>query len=215
MRIDVWSDVVCPWCFIGKRRLESALARYEHVGEVEVRWHSFQLDPTHPAGLREPTAAMLVRKKGLAPEQVREMQQRVTELAAAEGLRYDLDRSISVNTLDAHRLLQLADRGGLGGAAHERLLTAHLCEGETVDDLDTLVRLGVEAGLDEAETRRALESGAYADEVAADVAEARRIGVSGVPFFVLDGTYGVSGAQPVDTFLHALRTAAGAAPGPA
>lgn len=102
----------------------------------------------------------------------------------------------------------------MGGAAHERLLAAHLCEGETVDDVETLVRLGVEAGLDGTEARRALESGAYTDEVAADVAEARRIGVSGVPFFVLDGTYGVSGAQPVDTFLHALRTA-GAARGPA
>ncbi|WP_259453788.1 MULTISPECIES: DsbA family oxidoreductase [Streptomyces] len=210
MRIDVWSDVVCPWCYIGKRRLESALARYEHAGEVEVRWHSFQLDPTHPAGLREPTTAMLTRMKGIAPEQVREMQQRVTELAAAEGLRYDLERSIAVNTLDAHRLLQLADRRGVGGAAHERLLAAHLCEGETVDDVETLVRLGVEAGLDGTEARRALESGAYTDEVAADVAEARRIGVSGVPFFVLDGAYGVSGAQPVDTFLHALRTAGAA-----
>ncbi|MCK1817558.1 DsbA family oxidoreductase [Streptomyces sp. XM4011] len=210
MRIDVWSDVVCPWCYIGKRRLESALARYEDAAGVEVRWHSFQLDPAHPAGLREPTAAMLARKMGAGPEQVREMQQRVTELAAAEGLRYDLDRSISVNTLDAHRLLQFADREGLGGAAHERLLAAHLCEGETVDDIETLVRLGVEAGLAETETRRVLESGAYADEVAADVAEARRIGVSGVPFFVLDGAYGVSGAQPVDTFLHALRTAGAA-----
>ncbi|MET2714203.1 DsbA family oxidoreductase [Streptomyces harbinensis] len=210
MRIDVWSDVVCPWCYIGKRRLESALARYEDAAGVEVRWHSFQLDPAHPAGLREPTAAMLARKMGAGPEQVREMQQRVTELAAAEGLRYDLDRSISVNTLDAHRLLQFADREGLGGAAHERLLAAHLCEGETVDDIETLVRLGVEVGLAETETRRVLESGAYADEVAADVAEARRIGVSGVPFFVLDGAYGVSGAQPVDTFLHALRTAGAA-----
>ncbi|MFF2373727.1 DsbA family oxidoreductase [Streptomyces xiamenensis] len=207
MRIDVWSDVVCPWCYIGKRRLESALARFEHADEVELRWHSFQLDPSHPAGLREPTTAMLERKMGAGPEQIREMQQRVTDLAAAEGLTYDLDRAISVNTLDAHRLLHLADRQGLGDAAHERLLAAHLCEGATVDDLDTLVRLGVELGLDEAETRAALTGGAYADEVAADIAEARRIGVSGVPFFVLEGKYGVSGAQPVDTFLHALRTA--------
>ncbi|GAB2892839.1 protein disulfide isomerase FrnE [Streptomyces mayteni] len=209
--IDVWSDVVCPWCYIGKRRLERAVDSFEHADEVEVRWHSFQLDPSHPAGLREPTSEMLAKKTGAAPAQVREMTQRVTDLAAAEGLSYRLDRAISVNTLDAHRLAHLAAAHGLGDAMHERLLAAHLGEGETVDDHQTLVRLGAEVGVPEDEIRRTLAGDGYAAEVEADFQQARRFGITGVPFFVLGGAYGVSGAQPVETFAGALRQAYGAA----
>ncbi|TDC22432.1 DsbA family oxidoreductase [Streptomyces sp. 8K308] len=207
LRVDVWSDVVCPWCFIGKRRLETALASFEHADEVEVRWHSFQLDPSHPVGVREPTFDMLAKKTGGTPAQVREMTQRVTDLAAAEGLTYHLDRAISVNTLDAHRLAHLGAAHGLGDRTHERLLAAHLGEGEVVDDHETLVRLGVEVGLPEGEIRETLAGDAYAAEVRADFAEARRLGITGVPFFVLDGRYGVSGAQPTETFASALRQA--------
>ncbi|WUE13201.1 DsbA family oxidoreductase [Nonomuraea sp. NBC_00507] len=207
MRIDIWSDVVCPWCYIGKRRLESALARFEHADEVEIHWHSFQLDPSHPKGHREPSSDRLAEKYGASPAQVREMTQRVTDLAAAEGLTYALDKAISVNTIDAHRVSHLAARHGLGARMHERLLSAHLVEGEVVDDPDTLVRLAAELGISEDETRKVLDGDAYEDAVQADISEARSLGITGVPFFVLNRAYGVSGAQPADTFLSALRTA--------
>ncbi|MEV4020731.1 DsbA family oxidoreductase [Nonomuraea angiospora] len=207
VRIDVWSDVVCPWCYIGKRRLETAIGRFEHADQVQVRWHSFQLDPSHPKGVREPVYDMLAKKIGGSAAQVRQMTGQVAELAAAEGLAYDFDRAVSVNTLDAHRLGQLAAEHGLDGPMHERLLRAHLIEGEAVDDPDTLVRLGTEVGLPDEEVRRVVGGDAYAGEVAADVREARRLGASGVPFFVLNDTWGVSGAQPADLFLSALQQA--------
>ncbi len=207
LRIDIWSDVVCPWCYIGKRRLETALSRFEHADEVEVHWHSFQLDPSHAEGHRQPVFEALAKKVGAPLAQVRAMTGQVTELAAAEGLKYDLERAVSVNTLDAHRLSHLAAAHGLGDQMHDRLLRAHLGEGEIVDDPDTLVRLGAEVGVPEDEIRRMLNGDAYADAVQEDIREARRIGASGVPFFVINRAYGLSGAQPVDTFLSALRTA--------
>ncbi|RCV52752.1 disulfide bond formation protein DsbA [Marinitenerispora sediminis] len=207
MRIDIWSDVVCAWCYIGKRRLEAALDQFEHADAVELHWHSFQLDPALPPGRRELVSEVTAKKTGAGPEQVRAMLRQISELAEAEGLEYDLDRAMSVNTLDAHRVNHLAAEHGLGGRMHERLLAAQLAEGEAVDDADTLVRLGGEVGLPEAEVRRVLLGDAYAAEVAADIREARRLGVSGVPFYVFDRTYGVSGAQPVGVFLEALRTA--------
>ncbi|WP_410661422.1 DsbA family oxidoreductase [Amycolatopsis sp. lyj-112] len=207
MYIDVWSDVVCPWCYIGKRRLETALGKFEHAADVELRWHSFQLDASHPQGHRAPVQEMLAKKIGAPPEQVRAMTRQVSELAAEEGLTYDLDNAVSVNTLDAHRLNHLAARHRLGDAMHERLLKAHLSDGELVDDLDTLVRLGAEVGVPEDEAREVLKGTEYAAEVDADFAEARRIGVNGVPFFVLNGKFGVSGAQSAVTFLSTLEKA--------
>ncbi|KZB86308.1 disulfide bond formation protein DsbA [Amycolatopsis regifaucium] len=207
MYIDVWSDVVCPWCYLGKRRMETALGEFAHADDVEVRWHSFQLDSSHPKGHREPVRDMLAKKTGAPPEQVEAMTRQVTELAAAEGLTYDLGNAVSVNTLDAHRLNHLADQHGLGDRMHERLLKAHLCDGEIVDDLDTLVRLGTEVGVPEDEAREVLQGTKLAGEVDADFAEARRLGVNGVPFFVLNGAYGVSGAQSPVTFLSALEKA--------
>uniref|UniRef100_A0AAU2AF76 DsbA family oxidoreductase n=1 Tax=Streptomyces sp. NBC_00093 TaxID=2975649 RepID=A0AAU2AF76_9ACTN len=207
LRIDIWSDVVCPWCYIGKRRLESALDRFEHADAVEIHWHSFQLDPAHPKGHRRPVFETLAQKVGAPIAQVRTMTRQITELAVAEGLTYDLERAVSVNTIDAHRLSHLAAAHGLGDRMHERLLRAHLCEGEIVDDPDTLVRLGVEVGVPEDEIRRTLAGDEYEDAVQADFAEARGYGATGVPFFVINRAYGLSGAQPVDTFLSALRTA--------
>ncbi|GAB2603164.1 protein disulfide isomerase FrnE [Streptomyces capparidis] len=214
LRVDIWSDIVCPWCYIGKRRLESALSRFEHAGEVEVHWHSFQLDPSHPRGLRRPAVETLARKTGAPPAQVRAMMGHVSGLAADEGLTYDLEGAVSVNTFDAHRLGHLAARHGLGDRMHERLLRAHLVEREVVDEPDTLVRLAAEVGVPEDEARRVLDGDEYADAVAADIDEARRLGATGVPFFVLNRAFGVSGAQPADTFLSALRTAH-ASPAPA
>ncbi|QNP75574.1 DsbA family oxidoreductase [Streptomyces roseirectus] len=207
MRIDIWSDVVCPWCYIGKRRLETALARFEHADDVQVHWHSFQLDPAHPKGQRTPTFEVIGRKMGAPPAQVRAMTGQVTELAAAEGLSYDLEGAISVNTIDAHRVGHLAAERGLGDQMHERLLRAHLCEGELVDDADTLTRLAAEVGVPEEDTRKVLATDAYQDAVRQDFTDARRYGATGVPFFVVNRAYGISGAQPADTFLSALRTA--------
>ncbi|MDG4764008.1 DsbA family oxidoreductase [Solwaraspora sp. WMMD406] len=207
VRIHVWSDVICPWCFIGKRRLDTALRGFAHADEVEVRWHSFQLDPHHPQGVRQPVFEMLAEKTGAPPAQVRAMTRQVTELAAAEGLTYALDRAVAVNTRDAHRLTQLAARYGLDGPMHERLMRAHLVEGSLVDDPSTLVRLATEVGLDRDATTRVLSSDEYAADVAADIRAARRVGATGVPYFVINDQWGVSGAQPAETFASALRTA--------
>ncbi|MBL1112108.1 DsbA family oxidoreductase [Streptomyces sp. 110] len=211
LRIEVWSDVVCPWCYIGKRRLDKALGRFEHDGDVEVVWRSFQLDPTHRSGLREPVYDAMARKTGVSRAQVRSMSRQVVELAAEEGLAFDFDRAISVSTFDAHRLNQLARVHGLGAEMHERLMRAYLMEGELVDDVETLVRLGTETGVPADEVRRVLAGDAYAADVQEDSREAQALGATGVPFFVLNRAYGLSGAQPVDAFLSALRTA-GAAP---
>lgn len=205
LRIDIWSDVVCPWCYIGKRRLETALERFDHADAVEMHWHSFQLDPDRPKGRNEPTSEMLMKKFRASAEQVRAMTQQVSDLAAAEGLTYHLDRSIAANTFDAHRLTHLADEHGLGAQMHERLLAAHLIEGEIVDDPDTLVRIGAEVGVPKEDIRRMLGGDDYTDAVRNDIQQARRLGITGVPFFVLNGTHGVAGAQPASVFAEALR----------
>ncbi|MDH2427026.1 DsbA family oxidoreductase [Sphaerisporangium sp. TRM90804] len=207
MRVEVWSDIVCPWCYLGKRRLEKALAGFEHAGDVEVEWRSFQLDPSFPKGLGQPVYEALARKTGATAAQVRGMTEHVKALAAEEGLAYDFDRSVMANTFDAHRLTHLAKTHGIGAEMHERLMRANLVEGEVVDDAETLVRLGAEVGVPAGEARRVLAGDAYSREVMEDVNQARALGATGVPFFVLDRTYGISGAQPVEAFLGALRTA--------
>jgi predicted DsbA family dithiol-disulfide isomerase len=207
MKVEIWSDVVCPWCYIGKRRFERALEQFDGAAGVEVEWRSFQLNPDHPRGQREPLEASLAAKLGGSIAQVREMNDRVTRLAAEEGLEYHLDRYQVVNTFDAHRLTHLAKARGLGPAVHERLLRAQLVEGEALDDVDTLARLGEEIGIPAPDTRRALETDAYAADVAADLDLARAFGIGGVPFFVIDRRFGVSGAQPRELFLEVLETA--------
>ena len=207
MKVDIWSDVVCPWCYIGKRRFEAALARFEHRDEVEVTWHSSELDPAAPALRRAGTAEHLAGKYGMSLEQARAMQQRMTDAAAAEGLNFRFDRARSGNTFDAHRLLHLAASRGVQDAVKERLLAAYFAEGEPVGDREALVRLAAQAGLDAEEARTVLASDAYADEVRADERRAAALGITGVPFFVIDDTYGVSGAQPPELLLEALRTA--------
>jgi predicted DsbA family dithiol-disulfide isomerase len=207
MLIEVWSDIVCPWCYIGKRRLESALADFEHADETTVVWRSFQLDPSYPKGRRQPVYEALAAKTGGSPAQVRAMTGQVAALAEKEGLTYDFDRAVMVNTFDAHRLTHLAAAHGLGGQMHERLMRAQLIEGGTLDDAETLVRLAAEVGVPADEARRTLDGDRYTQEVEEDIRQARLLGATGVPFFVLDRAYGVSGAQPVETFLSALRTA--------
>ncbi len=204
MKIEVWSDVVCPWCYIGKRRLERALREFEHADEVEIAWRSFQLNPDTPPGTAVPTLDYLASRFG---PQAKAMTGRVAGLAAEEGLDVDFDAALTVNTLDAHRLLHLAAEEGIGDAAKERLLHAHFTEGADLSDHETLARLLGEVGLDEDRVRAVLVGTEYTDAVQADIEEARRLGASGVPFFVIDRRYGISGAQPAETFLQALRTA--------
>ncbi len=206
MRVEIWSDVVCPWCYIGKRRFEKALARFDHADEVNVEWRSFQLHPEHPKGVREPLEESLAAKIGGTVEEVRAMNDHVKSLAAAEGLAYDFERYTLVNTFDAHRLTHLAKAHGLGAELHERFLRAQLVEGEVLDDADTLVRLSAEVGLSEVGARRVLEGDDYTAEVDRDIREFRALGGNGVPFFVLDRRYGITGAQPTESFLRALET---------
>jgi predicted DsbA family dithiol-disulfide isomerase len=204
VKIEIWSDVVCPWCYIGKRRLEHALGDFEHADEVEITWRSFQLNPSTPRGTAVPTKEYLVQRFG---KQATEMSARVADLARAEGLDFNTDAALTVNTLDAHRLLHLANELGRGDAAKERLLRAHFIEGADLSDPDVLVGLLGEAGVDQDRARAVLNSREYAEAVRDDFEEAERLGANGVPFFVIDRKYGISGAQPADAFLHALRTA--------
>jgi predicted DsbA family dithiol-disulfide isomerase len=203
VKIEVWSDIVCPWCYIGKRRLETALAGFEHP--VEIEWRSFQLDPEFPRGKAVPVYDALAQKFGGGTAQVREMTGRVADLAEVEGLKYDFERGIMVNTFDSHRLAHHAKSQGLGPEMHERLMRAQLIEGENLGEVDTLVRLAEEVGVEGA--RPVVTSNQYTADVEADIREARLLGATGVPFFVLDRKYGVSGAQPVEVFEQALQTA--------
>jgi predicted DsbA family dithiol-disulfide isomerase len=208
MQIEIWSDVVCPWCYIGKRRLERALAEFEHADEVEVTWRSFQLNPDAPSKA-VPTLDYLEQRFG---PQAQAMTGRVAEMGQGEGLNLDFASSLTVNTLEAHRVLHLATDLGIGDAAKERLLRAHFSEGADLSDPETLTRLMVEAGplqasRIQARVREVLAGTEYADEVQADIDMARRLGANGVPFFVIDRKYGISDAQAAETFLHALRTA--------
>ncbi len=210
MRIEVWSDVVCPWCYIGKRRLERALEELPHASEVEVVYRSFELDPDAPRDAVEPVADVLARKYGGGPEHVRDMMARVTEVAAGEGLEYHLERTLRGNTVDAHRLLHLAlAEGGppLQGELKEALLAAYFTRVENVASADVLRKVATDVGLDPARVDEVLASGEYLPDVEADVAQARAFGAGGVPFFVVDRKYGVSGAQPAEVLADVLRQA--------
>jgi predicted DsbA family dithiol-disulfide isomerase len=210
MRIDIWSDVVCPWCFIGKRRLEAALSRFEHAADVEVVWHSFQLDPGAPTEPTESTSVMLARKYGQSPEGAQRMQDQVTAVAAGDGLPFRLSETLHANTRDAHRLLHLAlHEGGpeLQGAVKEALLSAYFIDARNVADHGVLRDVGTAAGLDGGAVDRVLRSAEHADDVRADTERARSLGANGVPFVVVADTFGVSGAQPTEVFEQVIARA--------
>jgi predicted DsbA family dithiol-disulfide isomerase len=212
VKVDVWSDVVCPWCYLGKRRLEAALARFPHEEEVSVVWHAFELDPSAPRRRELPPAEHLGRKYGMTPEQVAASWQRLTNLAAAEGLEYHLDRTQGGNTFDAHRLIQLgAELGlqepGLQDRVKERFLRAYFTESAAIGEPEVLENLAVEAGLPQDEVADVLGTDLFADAVREDELTARRYGINGVPFFVLGERYGVSGAQSAELLLEALTSA--------
>ena len=207
MRIEIWSDVVCPWCYIGKRNLEQALRGFQNAGDVEIEWKSFELDPYAPAQRPGTYVEHLSRKYGISPEEARVRLARVVSRGAGAGIEFRFDHARPGNTFDAHRLLHLAHAQGLQDELKERFFTATFTEGYPIGDRDTLVKLAADVGISEAEARRVLESHEYADDVRADEAEAVAIGVQGVPFFVFDRRYAVSGAQPPEVLLEVLERA--------
>ena len=207
MQIDIWSDIACPWCYVGKRRFEQALGRFAHRDDVSVMWHSFELDPSAPTTHEEPAAVLLARKYGVSVAQADAMNARMTGAAAEEGLEFHFDKVRVGNTFDAHRLVHLAHAAGKQDAMKERLMRAYLTEGLAIGQHAVLQRLGEEVGLDADAVRETLASDRYADAVRADEGQARQLGINGVPFFVIDGKYGVSGAQPADLLLGALEQA--------
>jgi predicted DsbA family dithiol-disulfide isomerase len=207
MKVEIWSDVVCPWCYVGKRRFETALASFEHRADVEVHWRSFELDPEAPAIREGDPVQRLVDKYGMTRAQAIAGEARLTDMAAAEGLEFHLDKTRSGNTFDAHRLLHLAAEKGIQDAVKERFMLAYFTQSEPVGNPEALTRLAVDAGLDETDVKAVLTSDRYAADVTADEQQAAAYGISGVPFFVVDGRYGVSGAQPPDVLLQTMRTA--------
>jgi predicted DsbA family dithiol-disulfide isomerase len=195
VHVEIWSDIACPWCYIGKRRFEAALAGFEHRDDVTVTWRSFQLDPGAPAERPGELAEHLAGKYGSSVEQARARQAQITELAAGEGLDFRFDRARAGNTFDAHRLVHLAAAHGVQDAMQERLMRAYQTEGELMSDPATLARLAAEVGLPAAEVDELLAGDRFADEVADDARTGAALGVTGVPFFVVDRAFGASGAQ--------------------
>jgi len=205
LRVDIWSDIACPWCYVGKRHLEAALAGFEHRDDVEVVWRAFELDPT--AERFEGTyPELLASKYGMGIAAAKERLKGMADLGARDGIDFRFDRARRVNTFDAHRLMHLGILRGVQNGLKERLLRAYMTEGADLSDTETLVRLATEAGLDAEEARSVVATRAYAEEVRADEAEANALGIHGVPFFVI-GRYGISGAQPTPVLLEALRKA--------
>ena len=202
IKVDIWSDVQCPWCYIGKRKFEAGAA--EFGGDVEVEYHSFELAPDTPVDFDGTPVDYLSQRKGLPVEQVEQMLERVTGIAKSVGLDYDYDHVHQTNTVISHELIHFAKSKGRQLEMKERLLKAYFVNGEHVGRIPDLVAIAVELGFDEAEVTEALESHRFLPDVKADVALAQEYGIQGVPFFVIDGKYGVSGAQDASTFANVL-----------
>ncbi|MEV5970646.1 DsbA family oxidoreductase [Streptomyces sp. NPDC051921] len=208
MRVEIWSDIACPWCYIGKARFEKGLAAFAHRDDIEVVHRSFELDPNRPKGDTGPVLQMLATKYGRTLDEARAMEAHVASNAHSEGLDYRTEGRDHGNTFDIHRLLHLAKDHGRQNELLDLAYRANFAEERSVFDAETLVTLAVEAGLDEAEVRTVLaDETAYADAVRADEREAAELGANGVPFFVLDRKYGVSGGQPAEVFTQALEQA--------
>jgi predicted DsbA family dithiol-disulfide isomerase len=203
--VEIWSDVACPWCYVGKRRFEAALARFEHRDEVRVSWRSFELDREAPREREGDRAERLAEKYGMTVEQARAAERRLTAVAAEEGLDFRFDVARAGSTFDAHRIVHLAGEHGLEDAMKERLLRGYFTEGELMADHDTLTRMAVEVGLDEREARDTLAGDRFAEQVREDERTAGALGIGAVPTFVVERKLGVSGAQSPDALLDLLR----------
>ena len=207
MKVEIWSDVMCPFCYIGKRQFENALNNFDHKDKVEVEWKSFQLSPELKTSPGVNITSYLAEKKGWTLDYASQLNAQVTQMAAQAGLTYNFDSAVVANSFNAHRFSHFAKKYGLGPEAEEQLFKAYFTDGKNIDDPETLIELGREIGLDTAETKEILESSAYADEVKQDIDEAKYLGIQGVPFFVLNNKYAVSGAQAVPVFEEALNKA--------
>jgi predicted DsbA family dithiol-disulfide isomerase len=207
MKVDIWSDVACPWCYICKRRIEGALARFDHHDQVEVVWHSYQLDPDAPRTSEKTLNEILAKKYGRSLAQAAAMNDRVSGIAAQDGLEYHLEKAQYGNTFDAHRLIHLAAAHNLQDAMEERLFKAYFTDGAALGDHETLVKLASEVGIDADEARTVLANDTYADDVRADIQRAGRLGIQGVPFFAINEKHGISGAQPSDVLKEVFEQA--------
>ena len=204
MKVKIWSDVMCPFCYIGKRRFEQALQQFSHADDLEIEWKSFQLNPYMQTDPNVNINQYLAEIKGWTLEDARSMNDHVTGMAAAVGLTYNFDTAIVANSFNAHRFSHLAKQNQLGEAAEEALFKAYFTEGRNIDDTDTLALLGAEIGLDAALVKNTLASDAFTNEVKKDIEEAQYLGIRGVPFFVFNDKYGISGAQDVKVFVQTL-----------
>jgi predicted DsbA family dithiol-disulfide isomerase len=212
VHVEIWSDIACPWCYVGKRRFEAALESYEHRDEVQVTWRSFELDPHAPHDRETDSATHLADKYGTTREEALAMHAQMTETAARDGLEFRFDRTRGGNTFDAHRVLHLAHAHGLQDAMKERIMRAYLTEGELISDHDVLTRLALEVGLPEDEVRDTLATDRFAADVRDDERTAQQLGISAVPFFVVDRAIGASGAHPPAQLAELLRQARAANP---
>mgnify|MGYP003641005662 CR=1 FL=1 len=206
MKVEIWSDVMCPFCYIGKRHLEKALQEFEERDQIEIIWKSFQLNPDLPeqADLNKNVYQHLAEAKGMSYEQSVQMHENVVQMATKAGLKYNFDEAVVANSFKSHRLLQKAKTKQLGNTLEERLFSAYFIEGKDTSSNSVLLALGKEIGLTEEDVNEALTNEKYADKVKEDINESRQIGVNGVPFFVFDRKYAVSGAQPAETFTQVL-----------
>ncbi len=207
LRVDIWSDIACPWCYIGKHRFEEGVAAFAKQFpdiEIEVESHSYELAPDTPEDYEGGEVDFLTKHKGMPREQVEQMLEQMTRMAELEGIEFDFDRLQHTNTGKAHRVLHLAKEQGLQAEMQERLFRAYFAEGRLVSDPDTLAELGEEVGLDGDEVRDAFGDEEYGEAVEQDITRARMLGVSGVPFFLVEQKYGISGAQSAETFASAL-----------
>lgn len=204
MKIEIWSDVMCPFCYIGKRKFEAALAQFPHQEQVELVWKSFQLSPGIKTQPGKSIHQFLSEHKSISVEQAKQMNDYVTQLAKQVGLVYNFDKAIVANSFNAHRFTHFAKQYGKQNEAEELLFRSYFTDGKNIDDYETLIALGREIGLDAAALQAALENGSYANNVQTDIYEAGQIGVNGVPFFVFNRRYAVSGAQESKAFLEVL-----------
>jgi len=209
MKIQIWSDIQCPFCYIGKRQLESALDQFPNRGEIEIEWKSYQLDPSLPERSLKDTDAYhyIANSKGISLEQSTKMHNDVTSWAQRVGLSYRFDKAVIVNSMKAHRIIQLAKQHNLGDVAEERFFKAYFTEGKDLSNPETLLSLGLEIGLTATDVEEALNDAKYAQLVQQDIQQAAQLGIRGVPFFLIDGKYAISGAQPTTVFLQGLQQA--------
>lgn len=207
MKIKIWSDVRCPFCYIGKRKFEMALEKFEHKDDVEVEWKSFELDPNLTTQTYVNATNHLADIKGISKERANEMQQYVTGVANEVGLEFHPGKAVVANSFNAHRLVQFAKTRGLANEVEEALFKAHFTEGKNIDDAETLIIIGVSAGLHKNEVKEILDSEKFSKQVREDEEQAQNFGINGVPFFVLNDKYGVSGAQSPEIFSQALSQA--------